>query len=112
MTEAFFEYAVRTHQIGHHPRIVEYGPHLADAEARRVYDAELYGDDRVELLARRVSRTEWIVSPNVPPVPPDPDGGVCDPAPRHRSFTDVHLPAPASCSVPVGETVPNNLEAS
>lgn len=94
MTEEFFEYAVRTHRIGHHPHISEYGPHLADAEARRRYNAELYGEDRVTLLARRVWRTEWTASPTIPPVPPDPDGGLCDPMPRVRTFTDVHLPPP------------------
>lgn len=79
MEQQFFEYAVRIHPVSGRERIAEYGQDFASAAACLRHEAAQHGDDRVHLLTRQAFHTEWRTSPTIPPVPPDPDGGICDP---------------------------------
>lgn len=96
MEQHFFEYAVRIQPISGAERTMEYGQDFASAAARLRDEAGQHGDDRVHLLTRQAFHTAWHAMPTIPPAPPDPDGGICDP---------MVAPAKTVVDVAVGEAL-------
>lgn len=88
--EEFFEYAVQIERPGHRVQVIEYGRFHGDAKALRDVEALTWGDDKVHLLTRWVTRTPWQEATNIPaapqqaashpPAPPDRSSGGGEPS--------------------------------
>lgn len=91
MSEQFTEYAIRVTLSGHVARITPYATYPRDAIRGYDHAVELYGVEAVEFLQRTVRRTEWVAGklPPAPGLPPDPDGGLCDPIFHEKPVRDV-----------------------